>query len=96
MLILSPPVILANPNDVFPNMNIPVVAVGFTCTGLSREEMEARITTVYDRSLTTLGDNIQHTDSTRLRRSGDRQDLLAAKLSSNSTTPASISCERRW
>jgi multidrug efflux pump subunit AcrB len=62
MLILSPLVILETPTDIFPNINIPVVAVGFTDTGLSPEEMEGRITTVYERSLTTLVDNIQHID----------------------------------
>jgi CzcA family heavy metal efflux pump len=64
ILILSPIVILATPTDIFPNINIPVVAVGFTYTGLNPEEMEGRITTVYERSLTTLVDNIQHIEST--------------------------------
>jgi CzcA family heavy metal efflux pump len=64
ILILSPLVILATPTDIFPNINIPVVAVGFTYTGLNPEEMEGRITTVYERSLTTLVDNIQHIEST--------------------------------
>ena len=64
ILILSPLVIMATPTDIFPNINIPVVAVGFTYTGLSPEEIEGRITTVYERSLTTLVDNIQHIEST--------------------------------
>src|SRR5476651_1096499 len=64
ILILSPLVILATPTDIFPNINIPVVAVGWTYTGLNPEEMEGRITTVYERSLTTLVDNIQHIEST--------------------------------
>ncbi len=64
ILILSPVVILSTPTDIFPSINIPVVAVGFTYTGLSPEEMEGRITTVYERSLTTLVDNIQHIEST--------------------------------
>jgi CzcA family heavy metal efflux pump len=64
ILILSPIVILSTPTDIFPNINIPVVAVGFTYTGLNPEEMEGRITTVYERSLTTLVDNIQHIEST--------------------------------
>jgi CzcA family heavy metal efflux pump len=64
ILILSPLVILATPTDIFPNINIPVIAVGWTYTGLNPEEMEGRITTVYERSLTTLVDNIQHIEST--------------------------------
>jgi len=35
-------------------------------TGLSPEEVEGRITGPYERSLTTLVDNIQHTESTSL------------------------------
>src|SRR5271157_351929 len=64
ILILSPMVILRTPTDIFPNINIPVVAVGWTYTGLNPEEMEGRLTTVYERSLTTLVDNIQHIEST--------------------------------
>jgi CzcA family heavy metal efflux pump len=64
ILILSPIVILATPSDIFPNINIPVIAVGWTYTGLNPEEMEGRITTVFERSLTTLVDNIQHIEST--------------------------------
>jgi RND family efflux transporter MFP subunit len=64
ILILSPLVILRTPTDLFPNINIPVIAVGWTYTGLNPEEMEGRLTTVYERSLTTLVDNIQHIEST--------------------------------
>jgi hypothetical protein len=33
--------------DIFPDINIPVIAVGWTHTGLNPEEMEGRTTTVY-------------------------------------------------
>jgi hypothetical protein len=46
ILIHSPLVILEAPTDIFPNINIPVVAVGFISTSLSPEEKEGRITTV--------------------------------------------------
>jgi multidrug efflux pump subunit AcrB len=64
ILILSPVVILRTPTDIFPSINIPVVAVAWTFTGLSPEEMEGRITTVYERALTTTVDNIEHIEST--------------------------------
>ena len=64
ILILSPGVILRTPTDIFPSSNIPVVAVAWTYTGLSPEEMEGRITTVYERVLTTVVDNIEHIEST--------------------------------
>src|SRR6202046_5588556 len=64
ILILSPVVILRTPTDIFPSINIPVVAVAWTYTGLNPEEMEGRVTTVYERLLTTLVDNIEHIEST--------------------------------
>ncbi|WP_048861512.1 efflux RND transporter permease subunit, partial [Acidisphaera rubrifaciens] len=64
ILIMSPLVIMRTPTDIFPNINIPVVAVVWTYNGLNPEEMEGRITTVYERALTTLVDNIQHIEST--------------------------------
>ncbi len=64
ILILSPLVILATPTDIFPNINIPVVAVVWNYNGLNPTEMEGRITTNYERALTTLVDNIQHIEST--------------------------------
>jgi multidrug efflux pump subunit AcrB len=64
ILILSPIVILRTPTDIFPNIDIPVIAVSWTYTGLSPEETEGRITTVYERVLTTTVDNIEHIEST--------------------------------
>ncbi len=64
ILILSPVVILRTPTDIFPNINIPVIAVSWTYTGLNPEETEGRITTVYERVLTTTVDNIEHIEST--------------------------------
>src|SRR6202789_1967050 len=66
ILILSPVVILRTPTDIFPSINIPVVAVAWTYTGLSPEETEGRITTVYERVLTTTVDNIEHIESTTI------------------------------
>ncbi len=64
ILILSPVVILNTPTDIFPNINIPVVAVSWTYTGMNPEELEGRLTTVYEKMLTTLVDNIEHIEST--------------------------------
>jgi CzcA family heavy metal efflux pump len=64
VLIVSPIVLLRTPTDIFPNINIPVVAVAWNYTGLGPEEMEARITTPFEKVLTTLVDNIQHIEST--------------------------------
>jgi multidrug efflux pump subunit AcrB len=64
ILMISPLVILRTPTDIFPNINIPVIAIGYTFTGLNAEEVEGRLTTPFERSLTTLVDNIQHIEST--------------------------------
>src|SRR6202171_4115255 len=64
ILILSPVVILRTPTDIFPSIEIPVIAVAWQFTGLNPEEMEGRITTQYERILTTTVDNIEHIEST--------------------------------
>ncbi len=64
ILIMGPVVILSTPTDLFPNIDIPVVAVAWTYTGLNAEDVEARLTTPYEKVLTTLVDNIQHIEST--------------------------------
>src|ERR1700756_3060224 len=64
ILLLSPVVILRTPTDIFPNIDIPVIAVAWQFTGLNPEEMEGRITTQYERVLTTTVDNIEHIEST--------------------------------
>jgi CzcA family heavy metal efflux pump len=64
ILILSPAIILRTPTDIFPNINIPVISVAWTYTGLDPEDIETRLTTPYEKVLTTLVDNIQHIEST--------------------------------
>ena len=64
ILLAAPIMIMRTPTDVFPNINIPVISIGFTYTGLNPEEVEGRLTTPYEKALTTLVDNIQHTEST--------------------------------
>src|SRR5580700_4622594 len=63
ILMLAPVVILRTPTDIFPNIDIPVIAVAWQYTGLNPQEMEGRITTVFERVLTTLVDNIEHIES---------------------------------
>src|SRR6266478_1792762 len=64
ILILSPLVILRTPTDIFPSINIPVIAVAWTFTGLNPQELEGRLTTVYERQLTRTVDNVEHIEST--------------------------------
>src|SRR5579863_5266932 len=64
ILIAAPVVIFRTPTDIFPNINIPVVSIGWQYTGLNPEELEGRLTSPYEKALTTLVDNIQHIEST--------------------------------
>src|SRR5499427_7901385 len=66
ILILSPVMVSRTPTDVFPSINIPVIAVSWQYAGLDPEEVEGRITTQYERGLTTLVDNIEHLESITL------------------------------
>ena len=54
------------PTDIFPNIRIPVVAVVWTYTGLTPEDMSGRVVYYYERALTTTVDNIEHIESQSL------------------------------
>ena len=66
ILLVSPIVILRTPTDIFPNINIPVISSIWTYTGLNPQEFEGRITSVYERVLTTTVNDIEHIESTTL------------------------------
>ncbi|MDB5363336.1 MAG: transporter [Rhodospirillales bacterium] len=51
------------PTDIFPNINIPVVSVVFSYTGLPPDDMAGRVVTFYERSLTTSVNDIEHIES---------------------------------
>jgi multidrug efflux pump subunit AcrB len=63
ILIFGIGAIIRTPIDVFPNINIPVVAVVFSYTGLSPDDMAGRIVTYYERALTTSVNDIEHIES---------------------------------
>src|SRR5260370_339665 len=66
ILILSPVVILRTPTDIFPDVDIPVIAVAFAYTGLNPEAMEGWITTVFERLVTTVTNDVEHIESTTI------------------------------
>ena len=66
ILLAAPIVILRTPTDIFPNINIPVISIIWTYTGLNPQEFEGRITSVYERVLTTTVNDIEHIESTTL------------------------------
>src|SRR5258707_3898361 len=66
ILVLSPVMISRTPTDIFPNIDIPVIAVAWQYTGMNPEELEGRITGPYERILTLAVDNIEHLESTTI------------------------------
>jgi len=56
------------PTDMFPEINIPVVAAIWQFNGLTPEEMEGRITTLFERACTTTVSGIEHMER-RVKRS---------------------------
>ena len=66
LLILGGLAILRTPKDIFPNINIPVVSIVFQYTGMPASQFEGRITTPYERVLTTTVNNIEHIESQSL------------------------------
>jgi multidrug efflux pump subunit AcrB len=63
ILILSVVAINRTPTDIFPDINIPVVSVIWSYTGLAPEEMERRLDTLYERSATLAVNDIEHIES---------------------------------
>jgi multidrug efflux pump subunit AcrB len=55
--------IFTMPVDIFPAINIPVVSVIWTYTGLLPDDMEKRIVLICERAMTTTVDDIQHIES---------------------------------
>jgi CzcA family heavy metal efflux pump len=66
ILLATPFALMRTPVDVLPDINIPVVSIIWTYTGLSAEAMADRITQVNERSLTTTVNDIEHTESQSL------------------------------
>jgi multidrug efflux pump subunit AcrB len=61
--ILGVTAIISMPVDIFPYIDIPVVSVLWTYSGLSPEEMEKRMVTIFERSMTTTVNDIEHIES---------------------------------
>ena len=57
---------LRTPVDIFPNIGIPVISAVWNYTGLPPDGMAGRIVSIYERSLTTTVNDIQHIESQSL------------------------------
>ncbi|WP_458071013.1 efflux RND transporter permease subunit [Rhodanobacter sp. BL-MT-08] len=63
ILIIGPLSAMRTPTDIFPDINIPVIAVVWQYTGLPPDQMEGRITSPYERVLTTTVNDVEHIES---------------------------------
>ena len=64
LLIIGPLTAMRMPTDIFPEIRIPVIAVAWQYTGLPPDQMAGRITTLYERVLTTTVNDIEHIEAT--------------------------------
>jgi multidrug efflux pump subunit AcrB len=63
LMLIGPLAALRMPTDIFPEIRIPVIAVAWQYTGLPPEQMAGRISTLFQRGLTTTVNNIEHIES---------------------------------
>jgi len=61
--ILGGAAVVTMPVDIFPYIDIPVVSVLWVYSGLSPEEMEKRVVTGFERSLTSNVNDVEHIES---------------------------------
>jgi CzcA family heavy metal efflux pump len=66
IILLTPVVLMRTPTDIFPEINIPVITLVWTYTGLEPQEMEQRITSNSERAVTTLVNDVEHIESQSL------------------------------
>jgi multidrug efflux pump subunit AcrB len=60
LLIIGPLAALRTPTDIFPDIRIPVIGVVWQYTGLPPDQMAGRITSPFQRALTTTVNDIEH------------------------------------
>lgn len=70
LLVLAPFVLLRMPTDIFPAVDIPVLSIVWTYSGLSAQEIEQRIIYNHERMIATIVDNIEHIESTAYKGAG--------------------------
>jgi CzcA family heavy metal efflux pump len=61
--ILGATAIVTMPTDIFPSIDIPVVSVIWNYSGVTPQEMADRITTIFERALTTTVNDVEHIES---------------------------------
>jgi multidrug efflux pump subunit AcrB len=86
ILIMGVLSILSTPKDIFPEINIPVVAAIWNFTGMPADDFSNRITSVYERILTTVVNDIEHIESTSYNGIG----VVKLYLQPNASVPVAM------
>ena len=68
-----------HPKDIFPNIDIPVISVIWSYTGLTPDDMEKRMVTITERAMTTTVNDIEHMESQSYSGIADHQGVLPAQ-----------------
>ncbi|MCS0633172.1 efflux RND transporter permease subunit [Telluria mixta] len=63
LLIIGPLAAMRTPTDIFPDIKMPVIAVAWQYTGLPPDQMSGRVSTLFQRSLTTTVNDIEHIEA---------------------------------
>jgi CzcA family heavy metal efflux pump len=63
LVIIGPLMAMRTPTDIFPEIRMPVIAVGWQYTGLPPDQMVGRVSTLFQRSLTTTVNDIEHIEA---------------------------------
>jgi CzcA family heavy metal efflux pump len=63
LVIIGPLAAMRTPTDIFPEIRMPVIAVAWSYTGLPPDQMAGRVSTLFQRSLTTTVNDIEHIEA---------------------------------
>ncbi|WP_285404166.1 efflux RND transporter permease subunit [Luteibacter sp. ME-Dv--P-043b] len=67
ILIVGPLAALRTPTDIFPDIRIPVIAVVWQYTGLPPDQMAGRVTSPFERVLTTTVNDVEHIEANSIQ-----------------------------
>ena len=82
ILFLGVSAIMTMPTDIFPQIHIPVVSVIWQYTGLSPPEMEQRVATYSEYSISSNVNGIKNMEAQTLQRAVGPEDLFPAERQS--------------
>ena len=88
ILFLGVTAITVTPTDIFPQINIPVVSVIWQYTGLSAPEMEQRVTTYSQYSISSNVNGIKNMEAQTLN-GISVQKFISSRASISTLRPAS-------